>query len=483
MDRKHGRLLPSMQDATKQSPHLGVYILLGALRRASCPCDVLDWVSESPGFDESTVAGIASQYQVVFFSSNSMNWAAVRLVAERVRELSPFTKLCVGGPHPTLYPDAVAGSGLFDAYFRGEADRYIHEIYALLVGQRTSISAVPGLWMPSAGFQNTPQLVQDDNLDQLDWRAAYDLVPADTFLSLPVETSRGCKYRCAFCSIPSKNNWRGYSASNAVEQLLYAESFAHRTKSGIVSIVDDTFTRDHSRVMQIMEKLPLEQFRRRLTYDATLVDLTNTELISALVPFTSDLLIGAEVVTVADAKKVTKPTSPHLIRRVAANLQQAGISSRAVFSFIMGFPWQNVEDCLNTVSFVTNLILEYDVRIYLQWYWPMPGSEIWKALESEGRVDVSITNTPGFYRSPEWFYSIRQITPEQLAEIDDRVRPVQLCLTLRSQQLGHDRFPLEYSVPQLGTDNEGWTSLRNPFQAGAEAARSKLAPPRLPVIS
>src|SRR5690242_15978565 len=87
MDRKHGRLLPSMQDATRQSPHLGVYTLLGSLHRARCPCDLLDWVAEAPEMDELAVAKIVSQYSLVFFSSNSMNWAAVRLVAQQARVL------------------------------------------------------------------------------------------------------------------------------------------------------------------------------------------------------------------------------------------------------------------------------------------------------------------------------------------------------------------------------------------------------------
>jgi len=318
--------------------------------------------------------------------------------------------------------------------------------------------------------------VQEDKLSELDWRVAYDLVPEDKFLSLPVETSRGCKYRCAFCSIPSKNNWRGYSAEHAVEQLAYVEGFTHRTKTGIVSIIDDTFTKDHERTLKIASLLSTEKFGKRLTYDATLVDLRNTELISALVPFTSDLLIGAEVVTVADAKRVTKATNPRLITEVAGNLQKAGIASRAVFSFIMGFPWQSPDDCLRTLDFVANLILDYGIRAYLQWYWPMPGSEIWRSLEADHRVSIEMADEPGFYRSPQWFYSVRAITPEQLVAIDERVRPVQLLLTLRSQRLGHKRFPLEYSSPQLGDEAEGWSSYRNPF--AVQAARG-----RLPVVA
>ena len=196
-------------------------------------------------------------------------------------------------------------------------------------------------------------------------------------------------------------------------------------------------------------------------YDATLLDLRNTELIASIAPLTSDLLVGAEVSTVEDARRITKSTSPRLIERAAKNLRDAGISNCAVFSFIIGFPWHSVDDCVHTVTFLTNMILDYGIRVYLQWYWPMPGSAIWRQLEKEERVSIQMADTPGFYRSQEWFYSVRKITPEDLRRVDERIRPLQLCLTLGS--LGSKHRPLEYSVPDLVEGGEGWETRRNPF--------------------
>src|SRR5207253_543231 len=242
--------------------HLGVYLLLGHLRRAGCSCDVLDWVAESPEMTDEDVASIASQYRIVFFSCNSMNWAAVRLVAKRARELSPDIRLCIGGPHPTMYPDAVAASGLFDAYFRGEADRAIACIYEALLDGKSLQKPIPGLWAPMLGAVERPQLFQDDHLDELDWHVDYHRIPAGKILCVPVETSRGCKYRCAFCSSPSKPNWRHYSVETARQQLEYARSYVDRTLYGKISIIDDTFTTDHQRIIDLCAKLPLEPFQR-----------------------------------------------------------------------------------------------------------------------------------------------------------------------------------------------------------------------------
>lgn len=460
MDRIQGRMIPILQDARRDSPHLGVFLLLGHLRRAGCDCDIFDWVANNEvGLDEA--AEHLAAYKLLFFSCNSLNWAAVRLLAKAVRVHNPQIKLCVGGPHPTLYPEAVAASGLFDAYFRGEADRYIHIIYESLLANRD-----PGL-IPGYKFLNgssnglVPTVFQDKNLHELNWQVDYDRIPAETYLTLPVETSRGCRFSCAFCSIPSKNNWRSYPAETAVEQLEFA--YEHLARAGYrrISIIDDTFTTDRQRIIQMCSALSESKFARTLMYDSTLVDLRDCAMIEALEPFTSDLLVGAEVSTPLDAKRITKAAYPKMIEEAACNLRQYNMSERAVFSFIMGFPWHTLEDCLHTLSFVTNLILDYGVRVYLQWYWPIPGSAIWAMLEKEQRVDISIVDTPGFFRSVDSFYSIRQVTPDEVAKVNERVGPIQVCLNL--YQHGRSRRPLEYSPPGLGFEDAGWETRKNPF--------------------
>lgn len=458
MDMSRGRLLPAMQDARRDSPHLGVFLLLGHLKRAGMECDVMDWVS-NPEMTCDELAAAVADYKVVFFSSNSMNWGAVRLAATAIRKTNPTVKLCIGGPHPTMYPESVERSGLFDAYFRGEADRYIALIYEALMSGKRPRTMPPGLWFRSASLTR-PEVNLEYNLVELDWRVDYEKVLDQSYLTLPVETSRGCKYRCAFCSIPSQTNWRSYPVHTAVDQLEYVHQHLERSKYKKISIVDDTFTTNHQRIIDLCDRLPLDKFRGRLMYDATLLDLRNTQLVASIAPFTSDLLVGAEVSTIEDARRITKSSSPRLIERAAKNLSDAGISERAVFSFIIGFPWHNVDNCLHTVTFLTNLILDYGIRVYLQWYWPMPGSAIWRQLEKEDRVSIEMADTPGFYRSPQWFYSVRQITPDDLQRVDERIRPLQLCLTLSSIDKRHR--PLEYSVPDL-EEGFGWETRRNPF--------------------
>jgi radical SAM superfamily enzyme YgiQ (UPF0313 family) len=273
-------------------------------------------------------------------------------------------------------------------------------------------------------------------------------MPKDKYRVVSVETSRGCKNNCAFCSIPAKKNWRAYPADKVVEHLSAALEYCGIVKSGKISIVDDCFTFDHQRVFDICRLLPLKKFHQRLNYHASLIDFNDIDLIEALAPFTSGLLIGAEVCTRADAKKISKPTDPKLIQNVAANLVKFNLNKRGLFTFIMGFPWHSIKDCMHTLSFVTNLILDYGVRVVLQWYWAMPGSAIWNVLEKEQRVDISVVDHLGFYHSPDWFYNIRSIKASDIDLLDKNIRPVQICLALH--QANDNLYPpLLYSPPAL----------------------------------
>lgn len=441
-EAEDGTWRPSLQDADRESPQLGVYLLVGALDTAGRDIDLYDWVANQDWSLDWLVDAL-SDYDAVFFSCNSMNWSVVRRLATELRALRPDQRFCVGGPHPTHYPESVHASGLFDLFFRGEADRHIVAIYDMMAkADFTGAGAVPGL---GGRHEASPGLNQELDLTALSWTPAYERIPDQTYLSLPVETSRGCKFQCTFCSIPAKKNWRGYDAEFAISQIETAHGFAHKARSGRISIVDDTFTTDHERIRGIMAGLDPARYADKLIFDATIVDLLNPELVAQIRPFTSDLLVGAEVATKKDAKHIRKAATPQLVRRAAANLAAAGIADRAVFSFIIGFPWQTRQDCVEILRFVKDLILDYGVRSYLQWYWPMPGSEIWNGLKDAGKVDLNMVDEIGFFRSNDWFFPFRALGFDDVVEIDRKAIVVQALTTIGARM--ERARAIEYASP------------------------------------
>ncbi len=439
-----GEWVPTMQDADRESPQLGVYLLAGALKNDGWDVEIVDWVSR-PQSSPSDISDLIANYEVGLFSANSMNWASALSIARLARKKNPDLRTCIGGPHPTHYPESVISSKAFDCYFRGEADVFVSTIAEALLADKRPIIRIPGLGWCSDGMNKIPSTHTESDLSAINWNPLYERVPENTFLVLPVETSRGCKFQCSFCSIPQKKNWRSYSDIVGTKNIRTANSYSNKAKTGIISIVDDTFTTDHGRIIRICDDLDAEEFRNRLMYDATLVDVRNNEVIRNLAPFTSDLLIGAEVSSKEDGKRLRKASNPRLIFEAAEVLQKYGIAHRAVFSFIIGFPWHEKKDCLRTVRLAKDLAMDYGARIYIQWYWPMPGSDIWQTLEAKNLVSMEMMDVPGFFRRKEWFYPIRKLSVDDIRDIDDRIMSVQGLLDI----CGTDRRyrPIEYGSP------------------------------------
>lgn len=441
---ENGNWFPTMQDADRESPQLGVYLLAGALEQDGWEVNIVDWVAR-PNASLDEIAKIISDYDVALFSANSMNWASALAACRLAKKMNPSLRTCIGGPHPTHYPESVIKSTAFECYFRGEADAFITTIAeSLLSNIRPSIQ-IPGLGWCVDGGENIPKTHTESSLDSIQWNPAYDRIPENSFLVLPVETSRGCKFQCSFCSIPQKKNWRGYSDDSGVGKLKHANKYSHKVRTGVISIVDDTFTTDHDRILRMSDNLDPAVFGNRLMYDATIVDVRNENVVRALAPFTSDLLLGAEVSSKDDGKRIKKASNPRLILEAAEILQKYDISKKAVFSFIIGFPWHTKEDCLRTILFAKDLVMNFGARIYIQWYWPMPGSEIWADLAQKKLVNIDMMDVPGFFRRQDWFFPIRSFSISDMCDIDDRILAVQGLLDIYA---GNKRYrPIEYGSP------------------------------------
>jgi len=70
--------------------------------------------------------------------------------------------------------------------------------------------------------------------------AEYDLMPAGEYPFMPVETSRGCRFDCIFCSVPRRRHWEGLDAGWAADRILdLVERHGHRFTRRTLYFVDD----------------------------------------------------------------------------------------------------------------------------------------------------------------------------------------------------------------------------------------------------
>lgn len=428
MELQGGELVSISMDRIKSSPPLGVYWLGGVARAAGHDIDILDLIALGR-VDVPLILSRAAEAEVVGISCNTLNWPTARVVTQHIKESYPELPVVLGGIHPSSYPEHVLQNCPADFIVRGEGEVPLLQLLEALEGKR-SLDAVHGLgyWKdgvlttkPNTGLASIQEV---ENLPD----PAYDLLPSDVYETLSIESARGCKFKCTFCSTKFLGSWRGVSAEVFVNRLERLMPYVERTRYGVFSFIDDLYTLDIDRVPEITNLIQKRGLKVQATLDARATDVIRGKVAEALAPITNHMLIGAECGYDEGLRRIAKGCTTKVLEEAAALLNKVGLSRQVVFSFVIGFPFESRDDCIRTIEFASNLLVKYNVRIYLQWYNSIPGSIIWDELATKGLVDISMYDDFGFFSNAYLFRAGVQLPLDVIKELSEIIQSINTML-------------------------------------------------------
>ena len=425
MDQVGEYLVPIAMDRIRTNPPLGIYWLAGLLRERGHDVAVLDLIALG-NLDEAQIKLGAGKADLVGISTNSLNWPTARIVCNLVKQDYPSLPVVLGGIHPGSFPEHVLAACEADYLIRGEGETPLLYLIEALEGKR-SFDQVPGLGRRDGQggvlIQDIDALSSVEEIAQLP-DPAYDLLPAGAYEALSVESARGCRFRCTFCSTKLRGTWRGQSAGDFVDQLERLMPYFEKTKYPVFSFVDDLYTHDIQRVKDITAEILRRDLPVKATIDGRASDLVRAGVIEAIDPLLTHMLVGAECGYDSGLKRIRKGCSTAILEKAAAMLREAEISPNVVFSFIVGFPFERREDCLRTIEFASNLMVKYGVRIYLQWFNTIPGSEMWEELARQTGITIDMYDHFGFFQNERLFRAGVQMPLHHIEEISDIVKSI-----------------------------------------------------------
>jgi radical SAM superfamily enzyme YgiQ (UPF0313 family) len=220
-----------------------------------------------------------------------------------------------------------------------------------------------------------------DDLPQLDWslvdKRYFAYGPDSTFgefgISGNILTSRGCPYRCRFCSTTKFwDKLRFHSANYVIEAI---DNLIKNQNANLIQIWDDLFTINIPRLIEIKDKLKLPknvkfncQPRPNLVTDRLCKVLKEMHVTTGIFGFESgsDKVLGylkRNTVTVEDNKKAILMFKKHKI----------GVQGSVVF----GSPNETLQDMAKTLDFI-DFCYKNDVeRLWAFVLTPFPGTELW----------------------------------------------------------------------------------------------------------
>jgi len=357
----------------RESPSLGTSYLTSYLRKFG---DFNDITILNAG--QSLKANFLKNFDVIGISSVTQNFDVARqAAAEAKKEADPF--VLVGGHHITALSNNLTEN--MDVAVLGEGEQTTLELVQALEKNCLNLSKIKGVAYKSSGhLKVTPKRELIKPLDKIPFPARDLLHLSSHFVHML--SSRGCPYKCVFCS--SSSFWkttRFFSASYVVDEV--SEILA-KYKPKRVNFADDLFIADKLRLRKIKHLIQAEGLHREVEFHCTArANLVNHEVASLLKSMNvRNVSMGLESGSnrILQSLKGTS-VSVEQNEKAIKILKRHGLNVSG--SFIIGSPTETREEILQTYKFIQRTRLDGgDTYVLL----PFPGTKVWEYGEQNGQL-------------------------------------------------------------------------------------------------
>ncbi len=368
-------------DAGTAWPPLGILYLGAVLKGAGYEVSVLDAAVKGWDYDKIERWVKEEDPDLVGISTLTTNFSHGMEIARRVKEASPEVKTVVGGYHATFMADQILRKFPFiDVVVRGEAEGTILDILLALEGKK-KLSEVDGISYthnkriahnrPSKLIKNIDGLpIPDRSLVEDEYVNAIGPVSFAAGKFTTIITSRGCPFRCTFCSCTAfRNNICTFRSPESV-----VDELEELTGQGYeeIGIVDDSFTLTKKRVEKICELIE-ERHLKFHWWCGSRVDSVDYDIFLKMKKAGCEsVFFGIESANQRILNYYDKRTTPQQSIRAVNAARKAGLNTTG--TFIVGASIETKREVINTLEFSKRLGMD---AIGIGPLWVYPGAHIW----------------------------------------------------------------------------------------------------------
>ena len=364
---------------------IGIGCLAAFMEREGIRVSILDEQVEDDVLKKiSEYAGKATKPYIFGFSVLTAALKSAITLSKKLKEIYPDSIIIFGGIHPTAMPEEIMAYSHIDFVLRGEAEKSLLELYRCLkIG--ADYSKIAGLSFRADGkvFYNPFNFIVE-NFD------TYPSFPYHCFAGNKrydlgfVVSSRGCPYRCIFCSnrITTGRRYRYRSAHLIVEEL---EVLNKKYGQKFVMFIDDNLLVDKERIYSLIEEIKKRGLHKRMTFSfQARGDNTDEKILKDLYDagFRS-VFFGMETSSEEIMKIIKKDET--VAQCVAAAKLAKKIGYHLSASFIFGLPMETREIRMGCIRLSREVGLD---MVKYQNATPYPGTELYDIAVKEGRLNV-----------------------------------------------------------------------------------------------
>jgi anaerobic magnesium-protoporphyrin IX monomethyl ester cyclase len=397
---------------TRTTPHLGLAYLGAVSEERGDEVRLYDGDVEQQPVDQ-----VAREFQphLVGITANTPQvMAAWRAATAIKREMD--VPVILGGPHVSIVCDdldiesasrpevnlVVRGEGeVVWAELSGRIDSFLRDSHSfstagLMAAEAGVFQDLQGVtYQTSAGkVIRNPDQPPIHDLDSLPW-PAYHLFQMDRYTNLQptvdkvegarsfsIMTSRGCPYRCSFCSqsiMPVK--WRARSASNVLAEWRHLVEDLGAEEIGVL---DDSANIRRERLHELCDALIGQKLNHVpwIFVNGIRANLADYELLKHMKEAgLKRTAFGVESGDQIILNRINKRIELDTIRQAFADAKKAGVET--IGFFILGLPGETEESMEKTIRFsieLDPLVANFSMMT------PFPGTEVYEQVKREGQL-------------------------------------------------------------------------------------------------
>jgi radical SAM superfamily enzyme YgiQ (UPF0313 family) len=326
-----------------------------------------------------------------------------RSILEGLRRISPRAKVIAGGAAFGVAPEALFRDLGVDYAVAGDGERAsVALVDAVAAG--IPVGSLPGVVRDRDGVVVFTPPGEEADLDSLPPPALHRWIDLARYqrhgATVPIQTKRGCVYKCVYCTYRNVEGW-GYRTRSPELVADEIEELNKKAKVRHFDFVDSTFNSPPGHALEVCEAIA----RRRLDVQLDTTNFTPAvapnELLSAMraAGFRS-LGITAESASDTVLEKLEKGFNAAKVREVAERVEKHGLQT--LWIFLVGGPGETAETVEETLDFARWRLERGDavyVTVGLRIY---PGTTLHRIAIAEGVVSAgSSLLDPAFYFSRE----------------------------------------------------------------------------------
>jgi len=359
----------------QETPNIGIAYMLANAKKHNLSFSYIDMEAYNISMYDSSFISLIEQALVIGFSAYTVNFYSALSVAKKIKEMFPKKIICFGGPHVTALPiETIKENNFIDFVICGEAEKVIIDVINDLKNGKT-IEQLNGVVSKTNTNIIKHEILDLESLPYPAWED-FDLSkfpgyrPHKTKLELPINTSRGCPFRCVFCAHNFGKGKRRRSPESVIEEMQYmvetfgAESFV---------FTDDTFILNIKQSKKLFNLMIETGLSKKVKWSCEgRVDLIEDGLFELMKEAGCyEMFFGLESGDDEILRICKKNTTVEQIKKAVSSAKKAGLLTYG--SFIIGLPGDTIETVMKSIKLGIELDM-YSTTFPIAT--PLPGSEL-----------------------------------------------------------------------------------------------------------